>query len=103
MADIVDKKSGALIILDCKCYSCPLLHAISHVNLIDTRTHPAETKTERGELVAINQFSVFIIGAGGFGGKRQSSALKVGHLGACSIPRTHKQAVQSIHSQLHII
>jgi hypothetical protein len=37
----------------------------------------AETKTERGEVVAINQFIVFIIGAGGFGGKRQSSALKV--------------------------
>ena len=42
-----------------------------------TYTHLAETKTERGELVAINQFSVFIIGAGGFGGKRQSPALKV--------------------------
>ena len=37
----------------------------------------AETHTDSGELVAVNQFSIFIIGAGGFGGKREAPNLKV--------------------------
>ena len=76
VTDILDKKSGALIILDCRFLSLsPSL--INIIYLLHTHLHVAETKTERGEVIAINQFIVFIIGAGGFGGKRQSSALKV--------------------------
>lgn len=52
VVDVADKKSGALIVVN------------------------AETRTESGELVAINQFSIFIIGAGGFGGKREAPNLK---------------------------
>ncbi|XP_026855608.2 peroxisomal multifunctional enzyme type 2 [Electrophorus electricus] len=47
VADILDKGSGALILLDIHTYS-------NH------------------ELVCYNQFSLFIVGAGGFGGKRSS-------------------------------
>lgn len=36
-----------------------------------------ETKDETGELLSINQFSTFIVGAGGFGGKRTSQHAKV--------------------------
>ena len=36
-----------------------------------------DTKTESGELVCTNQFAIFIIGAGGFGGKRSSPHVKV--------------------------
>ena len=39
----------------------------------------AETKTEEGELICRNQFVIFIIGVGGFGGKRSSENLKVRH------------------------
>ena len=79
VADVVDKKSGALVILDGRSLSLSLslsLSPLHHINSLP-QIFLAETKTERGELVAINQFSVFIIGAGGFGGKRQSPALKV--------------------------
>ena len=37
-----------------------------------------DTKTEDGELLSVNQFSTFIVGAGGFGGKRSSPHVKVG-------------------------
>ncbi|KAI4894297.1 hypothetical protein NFI96_016095 [Prochilodus magdalenae] len=47
VADILDKGSGAVILLDVHTYS-------------------------NQELVCYNQFSVFIVGAGGFGGKRSS-------------------------------
>uniref|UniRef100_A0A3B4BVJ4 Peroxisomal multifunctional enzyme type 2 n=1 Tax=Pygocentrus nattereri TaxID=42514 RepID=A0A3B4BVJ4_PYGNA len=47
IADILDKGSGAVILLDVHTYS-------------------------NQELVCYNQFSVFIVGAGGFGGKRSS-------------------------------
>ena len=36
-----------------------------------------ETKNEAGELLCVNQFSTFIMGAGGFGGKRSSPHAKV--------------------------
>lgn len=44
-----------------------------------TTSAPAlgETKTETGEVVAINQFVTFIIGAGNFGGKRSSDTIIV--------------------------
>ena len=71
----MDKKSGALVILDGRSLSLSL-SPLHHINSLP-QIFLAETKTERGELVAINQFSVFIIGTGGFGGKRQSPALKV--------------------------
>uniref|UniRef100_A0A665TRS3 Hydroxysteroid (17-beta) dehydrogenase 4 n=1 Tax=Echeneis naucrates TaxID=173247 RepID=A0A665TRS3_ECHNA len=51
IADVLDKGSGAVIILDVNTYS-------------------------RGELVCFNQFSVFVVGAGGFGGKRTSEKAK---------------------------
>uniref|UniRef100_A0A8C2D554 Peroxisomal multifunctional enzyme type 2 n=1 Tax=Cyprinus carpio TaxID=7962 RepID=A0A8C2D554_CYPCA len=47
VADVLDKGSGMVILLDVHTYS-------------------------EGELVCYNQFSVFIVGAGGFGGKRTS-------------------------------
>nr|XP_054756416.1 peroxisomal multifunctional enzyme type 2-like [Lytechinus pictus] len=52
VVDIVDKKSGALI--------------ITNVNSYD----------ENGELIVVNQNVVFLVGAGGFGGKRSSPHLK---------------------------
>ncbi|KAL5482279.1 hypothetical protein EMCRGX_G022586 [Ephydatia muelleri] len=48
ITDVLDKKSGALVLVD------------------------VDTKTEAGQLVCTNQFSIFINGAGGFGGKRAS-------------------------------
>ena len=36
-----------------------------------------ETKNEAGELLCVNQFSTFIMGAGGFGGKRSSPHTEV--------------------------
>ncbi|KAM8960781.1 peroxisomal multifunctional enzyme type 2 [Pelodytes ibericus] len=52
VADILDKGTGAVILLDVHTYSGK-------------------------ELICYNQFSVFIVGAGGFGGKRSSSKAKV--------------------------
>lgn len=37
----------------------------------------AVSKDEAGDVVAINQFNTFIIGAGGFGGKTKSERAKV--------------------------
>uniref|UniRef100_A0AAY4DKE8 Hydroxysteroid (17-beta) dehydrogenase 4 n=1 Tax=Denticeps clupeoides TaxID=299321 RepID=A0AAY4DKE8_9TELE len=54
IADIVDKGSGAVILLDVNTYN-------------------------GAELICYNQFSVFIVGAGGFGGKRNSDKAKVIH------------------------
>ncbi|XP_028852536.1 peroxisomal multifunctional enzyme type 2 isoform X2 [Denticeps clupeoides] len=51
IADIVDKGSGAVILLDVNTYN-------------------------GAELICYNQFSVFIVGAGGFGGKRNSDKAK---------------------------
>ncbi|OCU02212.1 hypothetical protein XELAEV_18007973mg [Xenopus laevis] len=51
VADIMDKGSGAIILLDVHTY------------------HGAD-------LICYNQFSVFVVGAGGFGGKRSSSKAK---------------------------
>ncbi|KAJ6669702.1 hypothetical protein lerEdw1_000251 [Lerista edwardsae] len=51
IADILDKGSGALILLDVSTYSGK-------------------------DLVCYNQFSVFVVGAGGFGGKRSSEKAK---------------------------
>ncbi|XP_072925311.1 peroxisomal multifunctional enzyme type 2 [Hemitrygon akajei] len=52
VADILDKGSGAVIILDVHTYN-------------------------EGDLVCYNQFSVFVVGAGGFGGKKTSDKIKV--------------------------
>lgn len=52
VADVLDKGSGALILLDVNTYS-------------------------GGQLLCFNQFSVFVVGAGGFGGKRTSDKAKV--------------------------
>ncbi|XP_071487807.1 peroxisomal multifunctional enzyme type 2-like [Diadema antillarum] len=52
VVDILDKKSGALIIINVNSYD------------------------ERDELVMVNQNVVFLVGAGGFGGKRTSPHLK---------------------------
>lgn len=52
IVDIVDKKSGALIIINVNSYD------------------------ENKELVVVNQNVVFLVGAGGFGGKRSSPHLK---------------------------
>nr|XP_061804407.1 peroxisomal multifunctional enzyme type 2-like isoform X1 [Nerophis lumbriciformis]XP_061804408.1 peroxisomal multifunctional enzyme type 2-like isoform X1 [Nerophis lumbriciformis] len=51
VADILDKGSGAVILLDVKTYN-------------------------GDELLCFNQFSVFVVGAGGFGGKRTSEKAK---------------------------
>uniref|UniRef100_A0A670JH11 Peroxisomal multifunctional enzyme type 2 n=1 Tax=Podarcis muralis TaxID=64176 RepID=A0A670JH11_PODMU len=51
IADILDKGSGALILLDVNTYSGK-------------------------DLLCYNQFSVFVVGAGGFGGKRSSEKTK---------------------------
>ncbi|XP_041643300.1 peroxisomal multifunctional enzyme type 2 [Cheilinus undulatus] len=51
IADVLDKGSGALILLDVNTYN-------------------------GDELVCFNQFSVFVVGAGGFGGKRTSEKAK---------------------------
>uniref|UniRef100_I3KAV2 Peroxisomal multifunctional enzyme type 2 n=1 Tax=Oreochromis niloticus TaxID=8128 RepID=I3KAV2_ORENI len=51
IADVLDKGSGAVILLDVNTYS-------------------------GNELVCYNQFSVFVVGAGGFGGKRSSEKAK---------------------------
>ncbi|XP_008287375.1 peroxisomal multifunctional enzyme type 2 [Stegastes partitus] len=51
VADVLDKGSGAVILLDVNTYS-------------------------GRELVCYNQFSVFVVGAGGFGGKRTSEKAK---------------------------
>ncbi|XP_053154341.1 peroxisomal multifunctional enzyme type 2 [Hemicordylus capensis] len=52
IADILDKGSGAVILLDVNTYSGK-------------------------DLVCYNQFSVFVVGAGGFGGRRSSEKAKV--------------------------
>uniref|UniRef100_A0A8C4I5Y1 Hydroxysteroid (17-beta) dehydrogenase 4 n=1 Tax=Dicentrarchus labrax TaxID=13489 RepID=A0A8C4I5Y1_DICLA len=51
IADVLDKGSGAVILLDVNTYS-------------------------GSELVCYNQFSVFVVGAGGFGGRRTSEKAK---------------------------
>ncbi|CAH1795822.1 unnamed protein product, partial [Owenia fusiformis] len=52
IADVLDKGSGMLIIED------------------------IETYDEKGELVAYNQMAAFVVGSGGFGGKKSSSKAK---------------------------
>ncbi|XP_043567448.1 peroxisomal multifunctional enzyme type 2 [Chiloscyllium plagiosum] len=52
VADILDKGSGAVILLDVNTYNGK-------------------------DLVCYNQFSIFVVGAGGFGGKRTSDKVKV--------------------------
>ncbi|XP_060700640.1 peroxisomal multifunctional enzyme type 2 [Hemiscyllium ocellatum] len=52
VADILDKGSGAVILLDVNTYNGK-------------------------DLVCYNQFSIFVVGAGGFGGKRRSDKVKV--------------------------
>ncbi|NP_001166571.1 peroxisomal multifunctional enzyme type 2 [Cavia porcellus] len=64
IADILDKGSGLVIVLDVYAYSGE-------------------------ELICYNQFSVFVVGSGGFGGKRTSEKLKV----AVAIPSRPPDAV----------
>ncbi|XP_012374804.1 peroxisomal multifunctional enzyme type 2 [Dasypus novemcinctus] len=64
VADILDKGSGLLILLDVYSYSGK-------------------------ELICYNQFSVFIVGSGGFGGKRTSDKVKL----AVAIPNRPPDAV----------
>lgn len=74
---MVDKKSGALLLVESKCISL-LAFLPSNIPILAPLSPPlATTKTESGETIAINQFATFIIGAGGFGGKTKSDFLKV--------------------------
>ena len=50
----------------------PLLYPLSAFCLPSV-----ETRNEEGELLCVNQFSTFVMGAGGFGGKRSSPHAKV--------------------------
>ena len=45
-----------------------------------------DTRNKAGELLSVNQFSTFIVGAGGFGGKRSSEHAKV----LCIVLCTHQ-------------
>ena len=45
-----------------------------------------DTRNKAGELISVNQFSTFIVGAGGFGGKQSSEHAKV----LCIVHCTHQ-------------
>lgn len=64
IADILDKGSGIVIVMDVYSYSGK-------------------------ELICYNQFSLFVVGSGGFGGKRTSEKLKA----AVAVPRRPPDAV----------
>lgn len=64
IADILDKGSGLVILVDVHSYSGK-------------------------ELICYNQFSVFVVGSGGFGGKRTSDKIKE----AVAVPNRHPDAV----------
>ncbi|KAM5329532.1 peroxisomal multifunctional enzyme type 2 [Glossophaga mutica] len=64
VADILDKESGLVILVDVRSYSGK-------------------------ELICHNQFSLFVVGSGGFGGKRTSNKVKE----AVAIPNRHPDAV----------
>lgn len=64
VADILDKGSGTVIVMDVHSYSGK-------------------------ELICYNQFSIFVVGSGGFGGKRTSEKLKA----AVAVPRRPPDAV----------
>ena len=64
IADILDKGSGVVIVMDVYSYSGK-------------------------ELICYNQFSVFVVGSGGFGGKRTSEKLKA----AVAVPNRPPDAV----------
>ncbi|KAH0501442.1 Peroxisomal multifunctional enzyme type 2, partial [Microtus ochrogaster] len=64
VADILDKGSGVVIVMDVHSYSGK-------------------------ELICYNQFSIFVVGSGGFGGKRTSEKLKA----AVAVPRRPPDAV----------
>ncbi|XP_057644594.1 peroxisomal multifunctional enzyme type 2 [Chionomys nivalis] len=64
VADILDKGSGIVIVIDVHSYSGK-------------------------ELICYNQFSIFVVGSGGFGGKRTSEKLKA----AVAVPRRPPDAV----------
>ncbi|CAH7018375.1 peroxisomal multifunctional enzyme type 2 [Phodopus roborovskii] len=64
IADILDKGSGIVIVMDVYSYSGK-------------------------ELICYNQFSVFVVGSGGFGGKRTSEKLKA----AVAVPKRPPDAV----------
>lgn len=64
VADILDKGSGIVIVMDVYSYSGK-------------------------ELICYNQFSVFVVGSGGFGGKRTSEKLKA----AVAVPKRPPDAV----------
>ncbi|XP_008588731.1 PREDICTED: peroxisomal multifunctional enzyme type 2 [Galeopterus variegatus] len=66
IADVLDKGSGVVILMDVYSYSGE-------------------------ELICYNQFSVFLVGSGGFGGKRTSDKVKV----AVAIPNRPPDAVRT--------
>ncbi|XP_061527960.1 peroxisomal multifunctional enzyme type 2 isoform X1 [Phycodurus eques] len=75
IADILDKGSGAVILLEGErvltVFHPPDCTAVKSLSL------PLSVNTYSGdELLCFNQFSVFVVGAGGFGGKRTSEKAK---------------------------
>ncbi len=88
VVDVVDKKSGALVLVEGKTvqfHTFPPVHPpplqtpppAPPPSLLLLSCHVATTKTEDGDVLAVNQFATFIVGAGNFGGKRTSDFIKV--------------------------
>ena len=50
---------------------------LNRIGFILILFHLVESFDESGELICFNQFSTFVVGAGGFGGKRSSDYVKV--------------------------
>ena len=53
------------------------LRLLNRIGFILFLFHLVESFDELGELICFNQFSTFVVGAGGFGGKRSSDYVKV--------------------------
>lgn len=69
--DVLDKKSGAVILINGRHISCYTV--LVYIIIITS----VDSFDESGDQVCFNQFSTFIVGAGGFGGKRDSKHNKV--------------------------
>lgn len=68
VVDILDKKSGALVIINGKGFILSFFFQISKLFWYST----VEVVDESAEKVVSGQWSIFVVGAGGFGGKRSS-------------------------------